>query len=86
MWLYYNYLNRINISFDDMVAWTKQAKDYFSEDTGYDKYMNYEGTRSGRHFSINIQYKFGDFKENKIKRTSGSDNYNHGGGEMNYGY
>ena len=62
------------------------TQDYFSEDTGYDKYIHYERTRSGRHFSINLQYKFGDFKENKIKRTSGSDNYDHGGSEMNYGY
>jgi len=60
--------------------------DNFSEDTGYYKYLDYEGKRRGRDFSINLQYKFGDFKENKIKRSSESHDHDHGSGEMNYGY
>ena len=32
MWLYYNYLNRINIGFDDMVAWKNEAQEYYGEE------------------------------------------------------
>tara|TARA_R110000851_G_scaffold243823_3_gene396597 strand:- start:12089 stop:14266 length:2178 start_codon:yes stop_codon:yes gene_type:complete len=32
MWLYYNYLNRINIGFDDMVAWKNEAQEYYGDE------------------------------------------------------
>ena len=60
------------------------TQNYYSPDTGYQKYMNYEGRRNSRNFTLSLQYKFGDFKENKFKRSS--DDHNKGGGDMDYGY
>ena len=55
---------------------------YFNEDTGYQNYMDYEGRRNSRTYSVSLQYKFGDFKENKFKR----DSHDHHDDEIDYSY
>ena len=42
--------------------------------------MDYEGRRRGRTYSLNFEYRFGDYKENKFER--GSHGHDHDGGDM----
>tara|TARA_B100001989_G_scaffold252539_1_gene234980 strand:- start:2422 stop:4947 length:2526 start_codon:yes stop_codon:yes gene_type:complete len=74
---------RIKDLFDSQKLDIKTSNTFTSNNISYTNNMDFERQRRARSFGLSIDYRFGDYKENKFKKDRQYDN---GGGSQMMGY
>ena len=75
----FSFIFKVNDLFDSQKFSIETSNQYILENITYIDNMDYERQRKGRSFTLSLDYRFGDYKENKFKKGS---QYDGGGGDM----
>ena len=75
----FSFIFKVNDLFDSQKFSIETSNQYTVDNITYIDNMDYERQRKGRSFTLSLDYRFGDYKENKFKKGS---QYDGGGGDM----